>query len=148
MPVSHTYLFEPGLWDVRGVYRDGNNIPHNQEGQLLVSHTPELWTVDSQLRISGEDQRDFITRYELSPFPADRQHQEWKSLSSGPEPIYGLFVICEETLMIPWQSQTGQYWGQEALIMKSPVSYLSRGFAFLKDKLVSSWAADLSRLTD
>ena len=148
MPVSHTYLFEPGLWSVEGIYRDGRNIPHTQEGQLLVSHTPELWTIDSQMKISGEDKRDFVTRYELSPFPADEVYAEWKSFSGGPEPIYGLFVISEETILMPWQSQTGQYWGQEVLIYQSSVGYLSRGFTFLKDRLVSSWAAEMTRLTD
>jgi hypothetical protein len=148
MSLSHTYIFEPGLWAVDGIYRDGRNIPHTQEGQLLVSHTPELWTIDSQLKISGEDKRDFLTRYEFSPFSQSETHIEWKSFSGGPEPIFGLFVLIEETIMMPWQSQSGQYWGQEVLSLKSPVEYVSRGFAFLKDKLVSSWAAKMTRLTD
>ncbi|MDR2340337.1 MAG: hypothetical protein LBF40_09450 [Deltaproteobacteria bacterium] len=148
MPVSHTYAFEPGLWEVDGIYRDANNVPHSQEGQLLVSHTPELWTIDSQIKISGEDKRDFLTRYEFDPIPPDAPHAEWKSYSGGPEPIYGLFVIIEETIMMPWQSQTGQYWGQEVLTYKSATLYLSRGFAFLKDKRVSTWSANMKRLTD
>ncbi|MDR2199055.1 MAG: hypothetical protein LBR53_06335 [Deltaproteobacteria bacterium] len=148
MSVTHTYIFEPGLWSVEGIYRDGKNIPHAQEGQLLVSHTPELWTIDSQLKISGRDKRDFLTRYEFAPFSALDVYAEWKSFSGGPEPIYGLFVVIEESVMTPWQSQTGQYWGQEVLTFQSSVKYLSRGFAFLKDKLVSSWSAELQRLTD
>jgi hypothetical protein len=148
MSISHTYLFEPSLWSVEGIYRDGKNIPHSQEGQLLISHTPELWTIDSQLTISGQDKRDFLTRYEFSPFSATEQYAEWKSFSGGPEPIFGLFVLIEETILMPWQSQTGIYFGQEVLVYQSPTQYLSRGFAFLQNKLVSSWAATLSRLTD
>ncbi|MDR2406161.1 MAG: hypothetical protein LBE27_07320 [Deltaproteobacteria bacterium] len=146
--ISHTYLFEPSLWAVEGIYRDGKNIPHTQEGQLLVSHTPELWTIDSQLKISGEDKRDFLTRYEFSPFTQTEVYCEWKSFTGGPEPIYGLFVIVEESIMMPWQSQTGQFWGHEVLSYQSSTQYLTRGFAFLKDKLVSSWAATMKRLTD
>jgi hypothetical protein len=146
--ISHTYLFEPSLWSIEGIYRDGKNIPHNQEGQLLISHTPELWTIDSQLKISGEDKRDFVTRYEMNPFPQIEQYAEWKSFTGGPEPIFGLFVVIEDTIMMPWQSQSGQYWGQEVLTYKSSTLYHSRGFAFLKDKLVSSWYADMRRLTD
>jgi hypothetical protein len=148
MPVSHTYLFEPSLWAVEGVYRDGRNIPHTQEGQLLITHTPELWTIDSQLKVSGEDKRDFLTRYEMDPFPATEVYAEWKSYTGGPEPIFGLFVVVEESILMPWQSQTGQYWGQEVLTLLSSTRYRTRGFAFLKDKLASSWSADLTRLTD
>jgi hypothetical protein len=148
MPVSHTYVFEPGLWSVDGIYRDGKNVPHSQEGQLLVTHTPELWTIDSQMKISGEDKRDFLTRYEFDPLAPDATYAEWKSFTGGPEPIFGLFVLVEETILMPWQSRGGHYWGNEVLSFKSGSRYLSRGFAFLKDKLVSSWAVTLTRLTD
>jgi hypothetical protein len=136
------------LWAVEGIYRDEKKIPHTQEGQLLITHTPELWTIDSQIKISGEDKRDFLTRYEFNPFSASETYAEWKSFSGGPEPVFGLFVIIEELIMMPWQSQTGQYWGNEVLTYQSSTLYLSRGFAFIKERLVSSWNAEMRRLTD
>jgi hypothetical protein len=135
----------PGLWHVEGLYYDAYEKPHVQEGELLVEHAPDLWTIDSQMKISGQDLRDFNTRYEIVPFPEGVSYTEWKSLTGGPEPIYGLFLVIDNAIMMPWQSKSGQYWGQEVLFSQDEDNYLSRGFAFLKDKKVSSWAARMSR---
>ncbi|MDR1166786.1 MAG: hypothetical protein LBO66_13130 [Deltaproteobacteria bacterium] len=145
MPRTHTYLFEPGLWSIQGVYYDESERPHAQTGQIVISHGPKLWTMDSQIQISGEDKRDFVSRYEIVPFPPNVSYTEWKSYAGGPEPLFGLFVVVEETLLAPWQSQSGQYWGQEALYSQSPDAYLCRGFTFLKERKTSSWAVRLTR---
>jgi hypothetical protein len=141
----HTYLLEPGLWAVEGHYYDQEDNRHDAQGQLLMSHAAGLWTLESQLRISGQDQRDFISRYEITPMPPEASFTEWKSQVGGPEPIYGLFVLVEDTVMMPWQSQSGLYWGQEIMGWKSADEYLGRGFAFLKEQKVSAWAFRLTR---
>jgi hypothetical protein len=124
---------------------DSEDRPHRQTGELVVVHSPDLWTIESSLNISGQDARDFGARYDVEPMPADRRHTEWKSISMGPEPIFGLFVIVEDTIMMPWESESGVYWGQEVLAQVGPDGYLSRGFAFLKKEKVSSWAVKMTR---
>jgi hypothetical protein len=141
----HTYLFEPGLWSMEGVYRDREDKPHRQTGQLAVVHSPGLWTIESSLAISGEDTRDFETRYDVTPMAEGRSFTEWKSITEGPEPIFGLFVVVEDSILMPWESESGTFWGQEALLMLSPGEYSSRGFAFIKREKVSSWAVRLTR---
>ncbi|MDR1545157.1 MAG: hypothetical protein LBU12_00255 [Deltaproteobacteria bacterium] len=143
--MDHTYLFQPGLWSVEGSFYDRQEGRHRQSGQLAVIHEPDLWTIDSQINVSGQDVRDFLTRYEVTPFKPGAAHTEWKSLSGGPEPIFGLFVVVEDCLMMPWQSRSGLYWGQEVLARLGPDEYLSRGFAFIKDEKASSWAVKLTR---
>jgi hypothetical protein len=144
---NHTYLVAPGLWEIEGHFYDQDENRHDAKGELLMSHKPELWTLESQIKISGQDQRDFISRYEIVPLPAKVAFTEWKSLVGGPEPIYGLFVLVEDTVMMPWQSSSGTYWGQEVMGYKSPDEYLGRGFAFIKGKKVSAWAFRLLRLS-
>jgi len=143
--LNHSYLLEPGLWEVEGIYMDEGENQHRQTGQLLVAHTPELWTIDSQLKVSGEDRRDFISRYEITPLKSPATFTEWKSMTGGPEPIFGLFVLVHDCIMVPWQSRTGVYLGQEVLAQKSAEEYLSRGFAFIKEKKVSSWSVKMTR---
>jgi hypothetical protein len=142
--IEHTYLFQPGLWQVEGVYFDGKGVRHRQTGQLVVVHGPGLWTIDSTVNISGEDTRDFQTLYEVTPPGEGLSYAEWKSASTGPEPIYGLFVVVDDVIMMPWQSRTGSYWGQEMLARVSDSEYLNRGFAFLKSTMVHSWSVRLS----
>jgi hypothetical protein len=47
---------------------------------------------------------------------------------------------------MPWQSESGQFWGQEVLSSVTPDLYLSRGFAFLKDRKAYSWAVRMTRI--
>jgi hypothetical protein len=142
---GHTYLFKPGLWSVEGIFLDRSEGRHRQSGQLVVVHAPDLWTIDSEMTISGEDPRDFLNRYEVQPMAPGAVYTEWKSEAGGPEPIFGLFVVVEEALMMPWQSRSGAYWGHETLTRLNPGLYLSRGFAFLKRDKVSSWAVRMTR---
>jgi hypothetical protein len=143
---THTYLTRPGLWEIEGHYYDRSDNRHDAKGQLVVTHSPELWTLESKINISGDDKRDFVSLYEITPMPPAASFTEWKSQTGGPEPIYGLFVLVEDTVMMPWQSGSGSYWGQEIMGFKNPDEYLGRGFAFLKNEKVSAWAFRLTRL--
>ncbi|MDR1657364.1 MAG: hypothetical protein LBT47_07390 [Deltaproteobacteria bacterium] len=142
---GHVYLFEPGLWTMDGLYFDEGGVRHRQTGELVTVHTPDLWTIESRINISGQDTRDFSTRYEIEPFASGATHTQWKSETGGPESIFGLFVVVEDCLMMPWQSLSGVHWGQEVLTRSGVGEYLSRGFAFLKDRKVSAWAVKLIR---
>jgi hypothetical protein len=143
--INHTYLAQSGLWAVEGYYYDRDDNRHEAEGQLLMIHEPDLWTLESQIKVSGQDRRDFISRYEITPLPQKATFTEWKSQVGGPEPIFGLFVLVEDTVMMPWQSHSGIYWGQEIMGYRTDDEYLGRGFAFLKEQKVSAWAYRLTR---
>jgi hypothetical protein len=95
------------------------------------------------MNISGEDKRDFEARYEVVPFSENKNYTEWKSMTGGPEPLFGLFVVVEDTILTPSQSRSGVYWGQEAHIRVGKGEYSNRGFSFLKDEKVSSWSMRL-----
>lgn len=144
LETKHTYLIQPGLWELAGIYYDQNNNPFPQKGQLVVTHEPELWTVDAQLVITTEQTQTVSSRYEVQPLKDEATYTEWKSETGGPEPVYGLFVLVADTIMSPWQSKSGLYWGQEILMRKSAIEYQGRGFAFLDKKQVSAWSTRLT----
>ncbi|MDR1314234.1 MAG: hypothetical protein LBQ12_11205 [Deltaproteobacteria bacterium] len=142
----HTYLFKPGLWQADGVYYDTLEKPHLQTGELLIEHAPDAWTIDSRMNVTGQDRRDFVSRYTVTPFKEGVSYTEWKSHTGGPEPVFGLFVVVQESILMPWQSQSGKFWGQEVLSSVTPDLYLSRGFAFIQDRKAYSWAVKLARV--
>jgi hypothetical protein len=144
--VKHSYLVEPGLWTLEGLFYDRDERSHRQTGELVVVHGPSLWTIESRLNISGEDTRDFDTRYDIAPLGEGATYTEWKSITGGPEPIFGLFVLIEDTIMMPWESESGTYWGQEVLARVGEGEYLSRGFGFIKREKVSAWAAKMTKV--
>lgn len=125
----HTYLLQPGLWELTGIYYDINNNAFPQRGQLVIT-TEQTQSVSS--------------RYEVQPLAPEASSTEWKSETGGPEPVFGLFVLVGDTIMSPWQSRSGTYWGQEILMRWSPSEYRGRGFAFLKNDKVSAWSTRLT----
>ncbi|MDR1607269.1 MAG: hypothetical protein LBT38_02515 [Deltaproteobacteria bacterium] len=143
--IYHTYLLQPGLWIVEGFYYDRDDSRHNAKGQLLITHGRDEWILENEIRVSGEDRRLFVSRYTIQPMSKLDTFTNWKSEVGGPEPLYGLFVLVEDMVMMPWQSGTGYYWGQEIMAYKSPDEYVSRGYAFINSQKVSSWAFMLTR---
>ena len=143
LDVLHTYLLKPGLWELTGVYHDQKENNFQQKGQLVVNHEIDLWTIAAQVAIIGEQKQTVETLYEVMPLKEGESFTDWKSNTSGPEPIFGLFVMVDDAIMMPWQSKSGAYWGQEVLFKVTDSEYRSRGFAFLKDQKVSSWSSEL-----
>jgi len=142
--VKHSYLLQPGLWELTGVYRDINNNPFPQKGQLVITHEPDLWIIEGQLTVITEQTQTISSRYDVQPLAENASFTEWKSEVGGPEPVFGLFVLVDDTIMSPWQSKSGTYWGQEVLRQVSPTEYQGRGFAFLNNEKVSAWVTRLS----
>ena len=138
--VKHTYLVNPGLWELTGIYYDKNNNAYPQKGELIITHDPDLWVVEGQITITTEQTQSVTSRYEIQPLAPGATYTDWTSEAGGPEPIFGLFVLVGDTIMSPWQSRSGTYWGQEILTRVSDTEYQGRGFAFLKEEKVSAWA--------
>lgn len=141
---QHTYLLKPGLWEMAGIYYDKNDHPFPQKGTILVTHEPGLWTVETKLTITTEITQETSSRYEITPPAPGATFMEWKSEAGGPEPIYGLYVMVGDAIMSPWQSKSGQFWGQETFIKTGEGDYQTRGFAFLGQERVSAWSMRLA----
>ena len=142
--IQHTYLLQPGLWEITGVYFDVNNNGFPQKGQLVISHEPDLWTVEGRVTITTHETQSVNSRYDVEPLAPGASFTQWKSETGGPEPVFGLYVLVDDTIMSPWQSQSGAYWGQEVLTRVSEGEYRGRGFAFLQNEKVSAWATTLT----
>ena len=144
--IRHTYLLEAGLWEMVGIFYDANNNTYPQQGNLVISHEPDLWVVEGQLTITTHETQIVNNRNEVQPLAEGDTFTEWKSEVGGPEPVYGLYVLVEDALMSPWQSHSGTYWGQEVLTRTSEDEYQGRGFAFIQNKRVSAWSTRLTRV--
>ena len=142
--IKHSYLLQPGLWELSGVYRDLNDNPFPQKGQLVVTHEPGLWIIEGQLTVITEQTQTIASRYDVQPLAEGASFTEWKSEVGGPEPVFGLYVVVDDVIMSPWQSRSGAYWGQEVLRQVSPTEYQGRGFAFLNNEKVSAWSTRLT----
>lgn len=145
MNFAHTYLMRSGFWELDGLIEGPDGQVCRQTGQLVVCRRDGLWSIDSLIVISRPTAREIVSRYEVGPFNEKDACAEWKAHLGGPAPIYGLFVIVEDAIMSPWQSSSGDYWGQEIMVWAADDEYRVRGYAFLKRQRVSAWSARMFR---
>jgi hypothetical protein len=146
MPRSHrhTYLFREGLWTARGVYYDAERVEKICEGESRISHQPEVWINDGYLRIMSDPPQEFTNKYEVVPFEPGSDVTTWKSVNPNLDDLRGLFVVVYDSINSPWESQNGEYWGNEFLVQVTENVYRNRGFAFHRDRKLSSWAVELT----
>ncbi|MEW6265293.1 MAG: hypothetical protein AB1641_19620 [Thermodesulfobacteriota bacterium] len=141
----HTFLFEPALWEARGVYYDAQGRRCPCEGRTLITHEPDLWINDGSMKILAEQPQEFHNRYEVVPFAPGRDHTTWRSYNPDLAIILGRFIIVEDAFISPWQSEDGGFWGTEFLVQVGLREYRSRGYAFKGEQKLSAWAVQLLR---
>ena len=140
----HTFLFEEGLWAARGQYLDAAGFIMPCDGEARVSHQPELWINEGYMRLLLSEPVVYENRYEIAPFPEDGDMTEWTSHNPSLDVLRGRFVIVGDSIISPWRSENGEYWGTEFLIQTGEYTYQSRGFACHGDQKLSSWAVELN----
>ena len=141
--VKHSFLFEEAAWKAEGLYfhADGRAVP--AEGRTRITHLPDIWINDGYMRVLVNGGAEFSNRYEIQPFGPNDEITTWRSRNPALEDLSGQFIIIEETIISPWQSQSGAFHGAEVMIMVAPGEYLSRGYAMHGREKLSSWAVRL-----
>lgn len=139
----HTFLFNEGLWEASGTYYDAQGNRLSNEGQTVITHGPDLWISEGSMKIIGENPMEFHNRYEIIPFAPGFDFTTWRSFNPDLETLHGHYVIVEDAIISPWQSETGEFWGTEFLVQVSETVYRGRGYAFRQGQKLSSWAVQL-----
>ncbi|MEW5723694.1 MAG: hypothetical protein AB1896_11345 [Thermodesulfobacteriota bacterium] len=140
---QHTFLFRQGLWTARGVYYDAAGHRFPTEGQSLITHQPDVWIADGTLKILADQPHEFRNRYEITPFAPGADTTVWRSFNPDLESLHGRYVIVEDSIISPWRSDSGRFWGTEFLVQVSPAEYRGRGFLYQEETKMSSWAVQL-----
>ena len=85
-------------------------------------------------------------RYEIEPFSPGARSTHWTSSNPTIGALRGRFVLAGDAILSFYSSATGRYRGFECLQQESETRYSARGALLDEDKLISSWALELSRV--
>lgn len=143
--MKHTYLFEEGKWIARGTYFDEKGRTFQLEGQTIITHSSKAWINDGSMKILTDEPIELFNRYEVTPFD-HREITSWKSINPALGELRGKFMVVHDSIMSKYVSGDGKYSGYEYLKIIDCLTYENRGFSFIKDEKLSSWAVELTKV--
>lgn len=85
-------------------------------------------------------------RYEIEPFSAGALSTHWTSTNPTVGALRGRFVVCGDAILSFYGSPTGRYRGFECIKKKNDRAYGVNGALLDEDKVVSTWALELTAL--
>lgn len=141
----HTFLFREGTWQAEGEYCDAGGRAAPVSGETAIRHEEKRWLFESVLRVKGERPALHQNRYEIEPFSPGARSTHWSSTNPALGALRGRFVLSGDAILSFYASPTGRYRGYECIQRKSAKSYSARGAMLEEDKVISTWALELTQ---
>ena len=85
-------------------------------------------------------------RYEIEPFSPGARATHWSSTNPAIGALRGRFVLAGDAILSFYASPTGRYRGFECIQQRPDGRYSARGTLLEEDKILSTWALDLTRV--
>jgi hypothetical protein len=129
--MSHTFLFEPGVWMVTGMYWSADAQGIALEGRTEISHGRECWMLAGRMRVLASPPAEFASK--------------WTSENSTLGRLHGVFTIVGKAILSLYRSEQGGYQGCEHLLQITADQYEGYGMLLMDDRRLSSWQVKLTR---
>ena len=144
--MPHSFLFEEGTWRVEGEQRDASGTIAAVSGENSIRHETGRWHFEAVLRLRGDPLRVTHNRYQIEPFLPGAVSTHWSSNNPVLGALRGRFVIAGDAILSAYASPTLRFRGFECIQQRDVRRYTVRGAMLEEDKLVSTWALDLTRI--
>lgn len=142
----HTFLFREGAWRAAGEYRDAGGLAAPVAGETTIRHETGRWLFEGVLRVKGERPALHHNRYEIEPFSPGARSTHWSSINPAVGALRGRFVLAGDAILSFYASPTGRYRGYECIQKRDDDAYSARGALLEEDKVISTWALELTAL--
>ena len=113
-------------------------------GETSIRHGEEVWRFEGVLRVKGPRPALQHNRYEIQPLRPGARSTHWTSSNPVLGTLRGRFVLAGDSILSFYSSPTGRYHGFECLLQKDEKRYSVRGAMMEEDKVISSWALELT----
>jgi hypothetical protein len=128
------------------VYSDAGGSKLAVAGENAVRHQTGRWLFEAVLRLAGDPARVQHNRYDIEPFSPGGRSTHWSSNNAALGVLHGRFVLAGDAILSFYSSPTGRYRGFECIQQRSRARYSVRGTLLEEDKVLSTWALELTRL--
>ena len=135
-----------GTWRAEGEYRDASGRAAPVAGETTIRHEEKRWLFEGVLRVKGDRPALHHNRYEIEPFSPGARSTHWSSTNPAIGALRGRFVLSGDAILSFYSSPTGKYRGFECIQQRDSGSYSARGTLLEEDKVISTWALELTAL--
>ena len=115
-------------------------------GETTIRHEPGRWTFEAVQRTRGDPARVHHNRYDIEPLSDGARSTHWTSSNPTVGALRGRFVFSGDAILSSYASPTGRYRGFECIQQRDETHYSVRGALLEEDKVISSWAIELTAL--
>ena len=135
-----------GSWRAEGEYRDAGGRAAPVTGETTIRHEEKRWLFEGVLRVKGDRPALHHNRYEIEPFSPGARSTHWSSINPAIGALRGRFVLSGDAILSFYSSPTGKYRGFECIQQRDAGRYSARGTLLEEDKVLSTWALELTVL--
>jgi hypothetical protein len=135
-----------GTWRAEGEYRDASGRAAPVAGETTIRHEEKRWLFEGVLRVKGDRPALHHNRYEIEPFSPGARSTHWSSTNPAIGALRGRFVLSGDAILSFYSSPTGKYRGFECIQQRDAGHYSARGTLLEEDKVISTWALELTAL--
>jgi hypothetical protein len=113
-------------------------------GETTIRHEETRWLFEGVLRVKGDRPALHHNRYEIEPLSPGARSTHWSSNNPAIGALRGRFVLSGDAILSFYGSPTGKYRGFECIQQLAASRYTARGAMLEEDKVISTWALDLT----
>jgi hypothetical protein len=143
--MRHTFLYEPGVWALSGMFWSAEAQGIAVEGRTEISHGRECWMLAGRMRVLASPPVEFVSVYTIEPPGRDELASKWSSENATLGRLHGVVAIAGPTILSLYRSEHGGYQGTEHLRQLTSDQYEAYGMLLMDDRRLSSWHLTLTR---
>lgn len=143
--MRHTFLYEPGVWTLSGMFWSADAQGIAVEGRTEISHGRDSWMLAGRMRVLASPPVEFVNVYTIEMPGRDALESRWASENSTLGKLKGVYTIIGPSIVSLYRSEQGGYYGTEHLRQLTPDQYEADGALFMGDRRLSSWHVTLAR---
>lgn len=143
--MHHTFLYEPGVWTLSGMFWSAEAQGIAVEGRTEISHGKGVWMLAGRMRVLASPPAEFVNIYTIEAPASDALESRWSSENATLGKLHGAFMVVGPCILSVYRSEQGGYHGTEHLRQIAPDQYEATGVLLMDDRRLSSWHVTLAR---
>lgn len=143
--MHHTFLYEPGVWTLSGMFWSADAQGIAVEGRTEISHGKGCWMLAGRMRVLASPPAEFVNIYTIEAPGSDALESRWTSENATLGKLRGIFTIVGPAILSLYRSEQGGYYGTEHLRQLAPDQYEATGVLLMDGRRLSSWHVTLTR---
>jgi hypothetical protein len=143
--MNHTFLYEPGVWTLTGMFWSADGQGMAVDGSTEISHGPHCWLLAGRMRVLASPPAEFVNVYNIQIPGKDALASKWTSENSSLGKLHGVYTVVGPAILSLYRSEQGGYLGTEHLEQITADQYSAYGVLLMDDRRLSSWQVTLTR---